>query len=359
MNNPSIPPAPTFTPEELGPRCLVVGGGGYVGSAIVQRLVEAGCSVRSFDMVPHTPPAGVEVLQGDLCNADDMAAACTGMDTVFHTAALIKLLSYYRPSLRKLVYKVNVDGTRMVAEAASAAGITAMVHTSSFNVVMDRNLHGANESQPYATRTGDLYTLSKIESERVALAADSPGGLRVAALRPGGIWGSDTRCIMIKNFLTELVAGRFKMIIGDGTTPMDNTHVENLVDAQLLAAKALRSQPDTVGGQPYFITDNEVLNALEWFRPLTEALGYSFPNRHLPRPVAKVASVVFEVAHLLGAGEPTLTYRGVRNLTESSHFSIDKARSELGYEPRYHRANGIPLLLPQARQFIAALQQVA
>ena len=94
---------------------------------------------------------------------------------------------------------------------------------------------------------------------------------------------------------------------------------------------------------------------MEWFRPLTEGLGYTFPSMAVPAPLMFAVGYALEVAHLFGAPEPTLTRRGVRNLTESSSFCVDKARERLGYQPRYRRDTGIPLLLDEARQKLAAL----
>jgi 3beta-hydroxy-delta5-steroid dehydrogenase/steroid delta-isomerase len=346
----AIPAPPRFGPGELGTRCLVTGGAGYVGSAIVRRLRAAGCQVRSFDATPHPAADGVEVVTGDLRDYASVLAACRNVNTVFHTAALIKLMGIARPALRRQVFDVNAGGTANVVRAAAASGASALVHTSTFNVVMDRPLVRQDETLPYATRTNDLYTLSKIEAERTALAADTPGGLRVCALRPGGIWGSDTRGIMVRLFLQQLDS--FTVLIGDGTAAADNTHVDNLVDAQLLAARALRQKPQIVGGQAYFITDNEPVNCLEWFRPLVVSLGRRFPTRRLPAGMMRTVGMMMEIAHVLGAPEPLLTRRSVRNLTESSCFRIDKARRDLGYEPRFSRANGMPLLLPAARAFI-------
>lgn len=354
---PSIPAAPALGPAEVGKRCLVTGGAGYVGSAIVRRLVAAGCQVRSFDVLEHQSAAGVEVVTGDLRDYEALRTACKDIDTVFHTAALIKLVGIARPSLRRLVFGVNVGGTANVARAAAEAGVTAMVHTSTFNVVMDRDHVRQDETLPYATHTNDLYTCSKIEAERTALAADTPGGLRICALRPGGIWGCDTNSIMVRSFLEQL--DNFSVLIGDGHSAADNTHIENLVDAQLLAARALRMQPGTTGGQAYFITDDEPVNPLEWFRPLVEGLGRRFPTRHLPAGMMRAVGVMLEVSHLLGAPEPVLTRRSVRNLTESGSFRIDKARRDIGYAPRYVRENGMPILLPVARAFLESRSKAA
>lgn len=350
----SIDPAPVFKPEEVGMRCLVTGGAGYLGKRIVHRLTEIGCQVRSFDVVDHEHTGDVECVAGDLRRYKDIEKACEGIDTVFHAAAIINIMEIARPSVRRQVYDVNIKGTKNTLRAAKAAGIKALVQTSTFAVVMDRVLEDMDEDLPYATQSKDLYCLTKVEAEKAVLAADTPDGLRTCALRPGGLWGSDTNCIMIKTLLDQLAKNNFKALIGDGTATMDNTHVENLVDAQLLAARALREKPEVVGGQPYFILDGEPTNAIEWFRPLVEGLGETFPSFRIPGGLMKEAARLMELAHFFGAPEPVLTRRGVRNMTESTSFRIDKAGTDLGYTPRYTRANGIPELLPIAKEYLDA-----
>lgn len=349
---PEIPSAPVLGADDIGRRCLVTGGAGYVGRAIVRRLADAGCQVRSLDVAEHSHGRDVETMVADLRDYDAVRQAFEGIDTVFHVAAVINIREIVRPAERRFVYDVNVVGTQNVLRAAADAGVTALVQTSSFSVVLDRVLDETDEREPYATRTRDLYTLTKIEAERAVLGADTPGGLRACALRPGGVWGLDVECMMIRSFLSQYATGKFKALIGNGKATMDNTHVENLVDAQLLAARGLRQSADTVGGQAYFITDDEAVNGLEWFRPLVEGCGGKFPRTRLPAGMMKFVGRMMEVSHYLGAPEPTLTRRGIRNLTESSRFIIDKARRDLGYQPRYNRANGMPLLVPKAREFV-------
>lgn len=346
-----IAPEPQFTPEEIGKNVLVTGGAGYLGSAIVERLLKVGCKVRSFDLMDHDNGAE-ETVVGDISNYADVRKAMEGIDTVFHTVALISLVRIYKPSLRKKVFDVNVKGSKNVVRAAADAKVHSVVHTSTFNVVMDRVLIDKDESVPYATKTYDLYCLSKIEAEKAVLSADNPAGLRTVAIRPGGIWGSDTRSIMISSLLDTVAQGKFTALIGDGKSLMDNTHIENVIDSQLLAAKGLREQPEVVGGQAYFINDDEQVNPLEWFRPIVEGVGHKFPTMKVPGSLMKVITLGMEVAHMLGGPEPVVTHRSIRNLTESSSFRIDKARRELGYEPRYQRANAFPLLMPHAKKYV-------
>ncbi len=351
MTMKTLPP-PELTPEEVGKVCLVTGGAGYVGSHIVRRLAATGCKVRSLDVMEHQHEGDVECLVGDLRDYDAMRKACEGVDTVFHVAALISLVAIARPALRRFVHEVNVVGTQNMLRAAEDAGVQAFVQTSSFAVVMDDVLIDKDEDLPYSSKTKDLYTITKVEAEKLVLAADTPGGMRTCALRPGGLWGADTNCIMIKSLLDQMAKNNFKVLIGNGKATMDNTHVENLADAQLLAARSLRNTPEVSGGQPYFIVDEEPLNALEWFRPLVEGLGDKFPTFRLPGPLMKETARIMEIIHFLGGAEPVLTRHGIRNMTVSTSFRIDKARRELGYHPRYKRENGFPELLPIAQAYL-------
>ena len=155
--------------------------------------------------------------------------------------------------------------------------------------------------------------------------------------------------MMIDAFVEQLARGNFKAVIGDGTSVVDNTHVFNVVDGHLLALKMLGENPGVVGGQAYFITDDERLNGVAWFRPLVEALGYAYPTVHLPPKLMLGVAYLMEVVNFLGGPEPTLTRRGVYNLTRSSSFRIDKARRDLGYEPRVKSAQHLLSCLDDVR----------
>ncbi len=98
-------------PNQVGPVCLVTGGNGYVGKHLVRRLLELGCDVRALDLAPFEGDSRVTSIVGDIRRPSDIGPACEGVDTVFHTAAIINTLTLARPSVRKQVYGVNVEGT--------------------------------------------------------------------------------------------------------------------------------------------------------------------------------------------------------------------------------------------------------
>jgi len=341
-----------FDPETIGPSCLVTGANGFLGRQLVRRLVETGCRVRAFDVVPYAGEASAETVVGDVRIYSDVVSACEGMDTVFHTAVLINLLARYRLEQRLQAFAVNVLGTEHVVRACRAAAVGRLVHTSSFNVAMGKAVSAGDESTPTVGEGDllDLYSETKTLSEAAVLAADDSSGLRTVALRPGGLWGPGEDSMMIRGFVEQLAAGRFKVLVGDGRALLDNTHVENAVDAHLLAAQKLFETPDVVGGQVYCVTDAEPMNGIAWFRPLVEGLGHPWPSLRIPGWMLYFVAGLLEWLHFVGGPKPTLTRRGVLNITRDGYFRIDKARDQLGFVPRIRAAEGLPAILPDARK---------
>ncbi|MCB9680051.1 MAG: NAD-dependent epimerase/dehydratase family protein [Alphaproteobacteria bacterium] len=344
--------------DAVGPVVLVTGAAGYLGGFLVAHLARLGCTVRAVDVVPlPDPPAGVHGEIVDVRDVGALTAACAGVDTVFHAAAAMAFAGLVPSAVRARVMGINVDGTAAVIAACRAAGVRRLVYTSSANVVIDRELVEADETAPYAASFVDLYTASKVAAERQVLAADTPGGLRTVALRPGGIWGPGVGGYMIVTFLRQLAAGSFVATIGDGRAVVDNTYVLSLVRAELLAAAALGAETCAAGGRAYFVTDEERINGVAWFRPLVEGLGVRWPTRRLPGGLMYGVAWLAEVAHRLGAPEPPVTRIGVLKLVRSSAFRTDRARADLGYRPLVGSAEGLALHLDDYRATYAALRR--
>lgn len=326
---------PELDAQKLGPRALVTGGAGYVGTRLVKRLLELGCEVRSFDRAESGPDPRAEHFVGDIRDYAALREAARDVDVVFHAAAVIVMVGVARPRTRRFAFDVNVLGTEHVIRACRELGIGRLVYTSSANVLLDRPVVEADEDEPYASSFVDLYTETKVAAEKLVRAAHGEG-LATVSLRPGGIWGFDDQSFMMKAFVEQLATGRFKALIGSGEAVVDNTHVESLVEAQLLAAQALSEKPEVVGGRAYHITDDERLNGLEFFRPLVEAWGETFPKLRVPGRLMLAVAHALEWAHFVrGGAEPPLTRGGVYKLIRTSSLRVDRARAELGYEPRY------------------------
>ena len=338
-------------PSQVGGVCLVTGGNGYVGKHLIRRLLGLGCEVRALDLAPFQGDPRVKSIVGDIRRMSDVGPACEGVDTVFHTAAIINMLTLARPSVRREVYGVNVHGTECVIRACQAAGVEKLIFTSSIAVAVDRPIREGDETAPYVGTDGlpDLYSQTKSKAEKLVLEADDPNGLRTAAVRPGGVWGPGEGAMMVQDFLRHLAAGQFKVMIGNGKSVTDNVHVDSVVDVHFLVAKKLADNPDLVGGEAYFVSDDEPTNPVVWYRPIVEGLGYSWPKLHLPRPLAYAVAYVGEVAHYLGGPFPMLTRRSVLSVCRDASFRVEKSRAHLGYEPRTSAADGIPELMPEFR----------
>jgi 3beta-hydroxy-delta5-steroid dehydrogenase/steroid delta-isomerase len=346
--------APPTRWAEIGPACLVTGGAGFLGRALVRALVERGCRVHALDVRPG--PVGEESIRffrGDIRDLDLVRRAAEGTSTVFHTAAVLNFLGVADRATRREVFGINIGGTRNVIRACLEQGVRRLVHTSTNSVCFDAGpVVDGTELRPYAERFIDIYAESKIPAEKAVLAADIEGGLRTVSLRPAGLWGPGPGCYMITKFVEELAKGKLVATVGDLKSLSDNTHVENLVFAELLAAEKLVLDPDAVGGQAYFVTDEEQLNLIEWFRPLIEGLGYRVPRRSVPVGVVYAAAWLSEWIHRLGGPRPFMTRLEVHNLTTSFTFRTDRARRELGYRPLVGHIEGLRACLPHCREVL-------
>ena len=231
-------PDDRFPTTELG-YCLVTGGAGYLGRNLVYELIRRGERVRVFDRVPiDYSHSRLDAVLGDLRQAEDLRKACQGIDTVFHTAAVLDFHGFATRRQREESFSVNVTGVENLVHACLEEGVKRLVHTSSNNVTLDGPVIDGDESRPYAANPRDLYTETKIRGEQAALAANGGGGLLSCAIRPGGIYGPGDG-LMLPRVVEECASGKFVATIGDGTALSDNTYIDNLVDGQIEAARHL------------------------------------------------------------------------------------------------------------------------
>lgn len=337
-----------------GRTVLVTGGAGYLGRHLGAALRHQGATVRVIDVVRPRDTDGIEVIVGDLRDREVVARAVAGCDVVFHTAAIVSLLGIAPKRIHDLVWSINVTATERVVEACVQAGVRALVSTSSANVVLDREVEDEDESAPFATRFVDIYGKTKVQAEKHVRLANGLGALRTAVIRPGGIWGPGEGGFMIRTFLDQLAAGRFVATIGDGKAVVDNTHVDTLVFGELLAARRLLEQPEGVAGEAFFITDDERLNGIVWFKPIVDGLGYRWPTTRLPGKLMYGLAWLAEVSTLLGVPEPTLTRIGVLKLIRTSSVSVARARSVLGWRPLWTSADGLAAHLDDYRAYVDA-----
>ncbi len=323
---------------DLG-RILVTGGSGFVGANLVTELLDRGYAVRSFDRVPSPLPdhAGLEVVTGDICDLDSVTSAVAGVDTVFHTAAIIDLMggASVTAEYRQRSFAVNVGGTENLVRAAQSAGVQRFVYTASNSVVMGGQhiVHG-DETLPYTERFNDLYTETKVVAEKFVLGQNGVAGMLTCSIRPSGIWGRGDQTMFRKVF-ESVLAGHVKVLVGRKATLLDNSYVHNLVHGFILAAQHL-TPSGTAPGQAYFINDGEPVNMFEFARPVIEACGRKLPRVRVPGRAVHAAMSGWQRLHFrFGIPEPLLEPLAVERLYLNNYFSIAKATRDLGYRPLF------------------------
>ncbi|CEH19215.1 C-3 sterol dehydrogenase/3-beta-hydroxysteroid dehydrogenase and related dehydrogenases [Ceraceosorus bombacis] len=224
---------------------VVIGGSGFLGSAIIKALVGRGekrvvnVDVRSPDQHSlSTSITGSSFEKGDITNKESLALLFASLkpNVVYHTASPLA------DSSSKQVYElVNVQGTQNVIEAAQEAGVKKLVFTSSASVIFDgTDLVNADERLPYPQRVFDEYSTTKARAEQLVLLANGEKNLKTCAIRPAGIFGPGDRQAL-PGFFKVLASGKTNFQLGDNKNLFDWTYVDNVAHAHLLAADKLSS----------------------------------------------------------------------------------------------------------------------
>ncbi|XP_074137329.1 LOW QUALITY PROTEIN: putative short-chain dehydrogenase/reductase family 42E member 2 [Sminthopsis crassicaudata] len=340
------------TKEQAKPPCpssqktLVTGGGGYFGFSLGSSLVQKGVSVVLLD-IQHPKwelPKGVTFIQADIRDGEALYQACEGVDCVFHVA------SYGMSGAEKLhkeqIESVNIGGTKIVIDVCIKRQIPRLVYTSTVNVAFGGKPieQGDEDSVPYfpLEKHIDHYSRTKAIADQMILTCNGtplPGGgtLRTCVLRPPGIYGPEEQRHLPR------VAGSirkrlFTFKFGDPRTRMNWVHVQNLVQAHLLAAEALTANKNYIAsGHAYYINDGESVNLFEWMSPLFDKMGYSRPWIQIPTSLAYLSASGMEYLHLalkpICDFPPLLTRSEVWSIAVTHTFQIRKARDHLGYTP--------------------------
>ena len=316
---------------------LVTGGGGFLGGALVRRLVADGDRVRTLQRgrYPELEALGVECVQGDIADAEIVDRAVAGCRRIFHVAAKVEMWGSLEP-----FRLANVVGTRNVVDAARRHGVPRLVFTSSPSVVHGgRDIAGADESLPYPEAYEAAYPATKAEAERLVLAANGPE-LSTVALRPHLVWGpGDTN--LVPRIVARARAGQLRLV-GDGSNLVDTVYIDNAVDVHLLAAERLAPSA-ACAGRAYFVTNDEPWPVKDIINGFVTAAGVAPVERSVPLWVAVAAGWLFETLHRLrgGAGEPRMTRFLARHLATAHWYDISAAKHDLGYIPRVSLAEGM------------------
>jgi nucleoside-diphosphate-sugar epimerase len=316
---------------------LVTGGGGFLGSAIVRRLIARGDRVASLSRRRYAEldALGVTQFQGDVVDPKAVDEASRGCGIVFHVAARAGISGHYR-----CYYQVNVLGTQNVLAACRRHAIGRLVYTSSPSVIFDgRDMEGVDESVPYPSHYEAAYPQTKALAEQAVRAANGPG-LATVSLRPHLIWGPGDNQL-VPRLLARAHAGRLRRI-GRVSKRVDSVYIDNAADAHLLAADRL-APGSAIAGKVYFITNGEPLPLWELVNRILATAGLGPVTRSVPRSLAWAAGWTFEKVYALAGSErePPMTRFLARELATAHWFDIGAARRDLDYRPAVSIEEGL------------------
>ena len=321
-------------------KALVTGGGGFLGGAIVERLLEAGHDVRVFARgdYPELKRQGIQLVRGDLVDAAAVAGGCAGCEVVFHVAARPGIWGSY-----KSFYEPNVNGTENVLVACRKHGVPRLVYTSSPSVVFGGSeMRGVDESVPYPRHFHSHYCETKALAEQKVLAANDDK-LRTLALRPHLIWGPRDNHI-VPRLVARAREGQLRQV-GDGSNKVDSTYIDNAADAHIAAADALGRNP-AAAGRAYFISNGEPWPLWDLINRIIGAASLPPVEKKISHRAARTVGGVLEFVHklLLIKAEPLMTRFVADELAQSHWFDITAAKVVLGYQPRITIEDGLQRL---------------
>ena len=305
---------------------FITGATGFVGSAVARNLITAGFSVRAL-VRRHSPRTNlvdlkIEIVEGDMRDNATVVSAAKGARYVFHVAGDYRLWSPHGQD----IMQANVEGTRVVMEAALAAGAERIVYTSSVATLKLREDGApADETTPLAEEdaTG-AYKRSKIAAERLVQQMIG-GGLPAIIVNPSTPVGPrDLRPTPTGRMIIEAASGRIPAYVNTG---LNLVHVDSVASGHVAALRHGRI------GERY-ILGGENMTLAELLGTIARFMGRSPPRVRLPRwPIYPVAFAAEAIARVTKR-EPFITLDGLRMAKHHMFFTSVKAERELGYKAK-------------------------
>lgn len=316
-------------------RVLITGATGLLGGHLIKELQERGETIRALVLPVENADKlikqGIEVVRGDITDASSLGPAVKDVDLIFHLAGM---MGVWRPLADYRL--VNVNGTENLYMAAQRAGVRRFVHTSSHTVYGLGHGRFMTENDPLRPDP-DPYPLTKAEGDRLVRRLMLNSGVETVILRPGTFFGPGDRLHFGR--MAQKVKDGKGLIVGRGDNHLPFCYVTDVVQGFMLAAYHPKAP-----GNVYNITNDRPLTQLEMFNAIADAVGGKRPTLHLPYLPIFYGSIVAErIVAPLTRTKPVVTQLGAMMFGSDNKHSVEKARRELGFEPKVDLLTGIQL----------------
>jgi nucleoside-diphosphate-sugar epimerase len=325
---------------------LVTGSTGFVGSRLVQALLNEGGTVRGFALGRHgTAPTaaiqGFQPVRSDLLDRKAVAEAVKSCETVFHCAAVIP-----GRGSEQQIWEVNVTGTANVVDACVRHGVHRLVYVSTDSIYGDGLTVNATEDTPIQTNyfKEGIYPASKLEGEHLVRRAAEHYGLDTVILRPCFIYGPGPS--PATDLFAEWSGKSVKFLLGNGRSKLSVLYVDDLVAALLLAKSA-----KAASGQCFNISDGQTYAKRYMIEELARLIGR--PQVIVPVSGAPVQMLFTAVQPIVRALAPWVAdrvdARRVLFAICDHTVSCQKAIDVLGYTPTVMFSEGLARTLEWLR----------
>lgn len=292
-------------------RCLVTGAAGFIGNALVKRLVREGHDVKAIihETKLKDYEKKAEYIKGDITDIDSIRPIVKDIDIVFHCAAIVK---DYGP--KKIFYKVNVEGTKNLVNACQDTQIKRFIFLSHMRY---------EDSKKFG-----FYSETKNIAEQFLLEKFKENGFPFIIIRPGNVYGPGATIWVLRN-LYSIKKNRITLV-NNGNGIFIHTYIDNLLDALLSAMK----KPDIVG-EDFNITDGDYsITYGKYLNDLARIVGAKPITKNLSKNRAIVIGKIMIFLNKIFKIKPWVTPVAVNILTNDKKISIEKAKKLLNYNPK-------------------------
>lgn len=302
-------------------RCIVTGAAGFIGNALIRRLVKERYEV--IGLIHKRKPINYEkkakYIEGDITDIESIKPFFKDIDFVFHCAALVK---DYGP--KKLFYKINLEGTKNLVKISEEYKIKKFIFLSHVKYESEKSISHYSRTKELARQ----YLIDKYKQD----------GFPVIIIRPGNVYGPGATTWVLRPY--KSIQKNRITLVENGNGIFQHTYIENLLDAIIASLNAPEALGETID-----ITDGDSsVTYSQYFNTLAKIAGKPPIKRNMSKNMALFVGKFMVFLNRVIGIEPWVTPMAVKILTNQHKFSIEKAKQILNYEPKIDYSIGIKLI---------------